>query len=195
MKALSPELQALIQGRVARWVHLVRLHFQSDTLYASDAARGVSFLWEDVAGSGIENEFRGFGELAGVSEIEEGIETKPYNLTLGLTGIDDPWISVALTEKVQNRRVFIWRAWLNEDHRIVDQPVLRFAGRMNNFTLERNPGGYSTALLAVTNRLADWDRKAAVRFNDKSHQARHPGDKFFEFAEASAERELIWGKQ
>ncbi|MBP5857298.1 hypothetical protein KAJ83_09780 [Marivibrio halodurans] len=193
MRTFTPAQQAAIAGGVARWAHLARLTFRNATLYLNDQDLGFSIFWDDTGG-GEENEFIGVGGLAAASGVEESTELKEHSIVLELSGIRDEDIALVLTEQVQGQRVMIWRALFDADHRVIGPPFVRFVGRMDTLSLVRDDSGRQIGQLRVTNRLADWTRAAPVRFNDQNHQSRHPGDRFFELAEETAETEVIWGR-
>ncbi|MCR9218922.1 MAG: hypothetical protein NXI21_01730 [Alphaproteobacteria bacterium] len=194
MRPFTPAQAAAINARVARWAHLARFEFDGQPLYLNDQDLGFSVFWEDVAGSGVVNEFEGVGALGGISGVEDSVELKAHSVTFQLSGVRDEDVALVLNEHVQGRRVMVWRALFDADHRVIDDPWLRFVGRMNTLALRRTEDGVQTAELTVANRMADWGRAAPVRFNAGNHQARHPGDRFFEFAEETAEKQILWGR-
>lgn len=195
MRDLTEAQEAAIRARVARWAHLARFSFKTMTLYMNDQSLGFSIFFEDVPGSGVENEFLGAGGLGAVRGFEDTTELKAHTLNFALSGIRDEDIALVLTEKVQGRRVMVWRALFDADHRVIGPPFLVFSGRMNTLSLNRTAEGKQTAQLSVADRLADWTRSAQPRFNDNNHRARHPGDMFFEYTTRTSEMEILWGRQ
>jgi hypothetical protein len=54
-------------------------------------------------------------------------------------------------------------------------------------------GNPSTIQLDLNSRGVDWKNSRNSRYTDADQQARHPGDKFFEFVSQMAEKEIFWG--
>jgi hypothetical protein len=74
---------------------------------------------------------------------------------------------------------------------IAGEPVLVFTGRMDEPVV--TVGRTADIQLALENRFADWDRPRLRMYTDADQQARHPGDKFFEYVAAMESTSIVWG--
>ncbi len=74
--------------------------------------------------------------------------------------------------------------------RIAASPAGPFIFKMDQLTYQL--GSTATLRLTAESRLVDWARPRVLRYNDADHQARHPGDKFFQYTENQVEVVHRW---
>ena len=159
-----------------------------EMLFDSGADRGWSgrgdLVWDGKT-------FAGVGDHGRLGPVEESTELKAFELQFEVSGVPPSRIATALSEPVQGRPMTVWLAFLGTDYKVIADPLVWFKGRMDTHAIEL--GETARVVVTATSRLADWDRPRLRRYTSASHNSRHPGDRFFEFAAATAERELIWG--
>ena len=178
------------QERIVRPVALLRLALDSGDVLATSAPFSVFWAWD---GSAQPAEFLGVGNMGRMSAVEEGTEVKPYSVSVQLSGIPQSHVSIALGEDYRNRDMQVWLALLDDQHQVIDHPVLLNRVRLDTMNIELG----ETATIEATghSRLADWDRARVRRYTDADQQAVYPNDKGFQFvSQISAGKELIWGK-
>jgi hypothetical protein len=182
-------VQALQAGNVPMLV-LVEMCFKSGTERVCNAAN--SFVWgtEIVGGTEVPKIWLGLGELGGISAIQEGTELQMYGVSLSLSGVDPVFAAKALNpEEYQQRPCTIWLALLDDDYRIIDEPVITFRGRMDTMPVEI--GKTATINMTVESRLVDWERPRISRFNHEDQQALYPGDLGFEYVAQMVEANFV----
>ena len=162
---------------------LVELEFAEGTIRACNA--GYNFEHNGYTWTGL-------GNLGGISAISEGEELEMYGLTLTLSGVRPEWISIALNSGYQNRPATIWLAPLDQQYRLITDPVIVFRGRMDTMPIEL--AEKSTIQLSIESRLVDWERPRERRYNHADQTSQYPDDKGFEYVAQMAEREIIWGR-
>ncbi len=163
---------------------LVELDFPSGMVYAHS---GVG----DVVFNG--NTFKGVGQLGKISELQETTELQTYGFSLELSGIDSALVAIALNDDIQGRAASIYLAFLDNDHKIIGDPVGPWAGRMD--TLSGDIGKTATLKLDIESRMADWERPRMRRYTDADQQKEYPGDKGLEFVSQMQEKEILWGPE
>ena len=84
--------QTAVAATVVRPVNLVKIEFNSGTVFLNSADRDIEFAGDTYLGA---------GTLGDVSPVEEGVELQTYTIRLTLSGIPSSVISLALTEKFQ----------------------------------------------------------------------------------------------
>lgn len=134
--------------------------------------------------------YKGTGVLGKVGMVKQSGQVQPYRLRLTLSGIPQELASIALTEHYQNRQGSLYLAALDNFCQIVARDTL-FSGRMDVMNIRL--GNPSTIQLDLNSRGVDWKNPRNSRYTDADQQARHPGDKFFEFVSQMAEKEIFWG--
>ena len=173
-----------IESDVIRPVAMVRLEYDTGHVAVNTSDR--SFTW---AGK----EYFGVGDLGKIEPVSEDIEIQTSRLSLSLSGLADGVISRALGEHYQGRPVVVYLAFLDADYALIDEPTVIFRGRIDNqvITLDQT----ATVTVTCESVLADWDRPRELRYNNETHQATYPGDKFFEFVEQAVNKEIPWGNR
>jgi len=185
---LPAGVAAASQAETVRPIYLAELDFASGFVRATTAPFTVDF----DPGDG-EVPFLGVGDLGGVSAIEESTEGRAHKITLTLSGIKRSLVSTALAESYQGRPGKLWKAYLDAADQIIGAPALVFQGLMDVMPIKL--GETATISVVIVSRFARWERPVNnPRWDDVDHQARRPGDKFFEFLpEVVAGKEIIWG--
>jgi len=174
---------------VVRLVPLAVFEFDSGTVRITGAPYDMYY---DLGGDGVAEEFRSLFGLGKVSGVEEGTDLQSYGITCSLSGIPPEAVSLALAEEPQGRPAYIYLALLDEGNRIIDSPLCIFAGRMDVMPIKY--GATAEINLAVSSRLADWDRIRGGRYTDAEQQSRCPGDRIFQFSAQACDTDLTWGK-
>ena len=180
-RGLAAANAAAAGEQVVRPLLFALLAFESEALAVTNAP--FDLTWGGTT-------YRGVGQLGGVEAVEEGIELQAYRVALRLNGVPAALAAIALGEHYQGRAATLSMGFLDEGHALVDTPFTLFRGRMDGMTITL--GETASIVLTVESRLADWERPRVRRYNNADQQQRYPGDRFFEFAEQTAERNVIW---
>jgi hypothetical protein len=166
-------------------VHLVQLVFDDDTYYMTDAVRTIE--WDS-------NEYTALGHFLGFSDIEETAELQVSSVTGSLSGVDQVYVSLFLSENYIDRTVNIYKAFLNNAEAVISDPVLIFSGRISGVSIAENPDdGSCTIGMEVASQWVDFERRPGRHTTDSEQQIYFDGDKGFEFA-SEINKEILWGK-
>lgn len=160
---------------------LAEFEFASGNVYFTNAP--TTLVWSGKT-------YVGLGNLASVEEIKESVDLQAIGIKFILSGANATIANIALTEHIQGKLAFLYVAFMN-DGLIISDPVLEFAGRVDNMVVTESDGSTSIQL-AVESRMADWARPNIRRFNQADHQSQYAGDRFFSFLETSVEKEIVW---
>lgn len=182
MRSLTADVDEALAAKNLRLILLGELYLDEGTTFICNASQ--NFDWNG-------NTYLGVSRVGRVDPVEEGSEVKMYGISLTLSGIPLEKMAIALGANYQGRTCIIRVAVLDADYHILTDPVIIFRGRIDQQKIRL--GKYGTITMTVENRLADWDRARVGRFNNEDHQARHPGDRFFEYVPQMVERALNWG--
>lgn len=160
---------------------LAEFEFASGNVYFTNAP--TTLVWAGKT-------YVGLGNLASIEEIKESIDLQAIGLKFVLSGANATIANIALTEHVQGKLAWLYVVFMN-DGLIIADPVLEFAGRVDNMVVTESEGSTSIQL-AVESRMADWARPNLRRFNSVDHNNYYPNDKFFNFVENMVEKEIVW---
>lgn len=169
--------------------HLFALELDSGTLYVTDAYRTV--VWGG-------NSYAATGHLLGFDGVHETSDLQVTEARVSLSGVDQVYVSVALAEDTIDRRLRIWKGFLDTstDAVIVD-PVEIFSGQCDAPAIEEDPeAGSCTVTLTATNHFGDFTRRAGRRSNAAVQKVFFPADEGFGFVTAISNRpNEIWGRR
>jgi hypothetical protein len=181
---VTSEFAAAIDSGIIRPALLVEASFTSGPLY----------LWTGRGNlSAVGHTFTGIGTLGSVSMIEEGSSVEARGVVLTMSGIDPTLLGDVLNEFQVGLPATVWLALFDEENAIIPDPVVSFAGRMDQPTLEV---GGETATIAINceSRLLDMNVSVERRYTDEDQQRDHPGDRGFEFVNSIQEVTIYWGR-
>lgn len=162
-------------------------------LVVADFASGVTRFTTapyDVIWDG--DTYTGLGHLLSVDTIEEREQLSTYGARLSLSAVPTDIVATAMTEHYQGRALAIYQALFDEDHQIIEDPMLPWSGFMDTMSIELGASAATVTLTGV-HRLHDMDRARGGRYNDGDQQARFAGDRYFEFLEEMQNTNLHWG--
>ena len=174
---------AATEGPVVRPICMVRLDFPVQSVLAHSGVGTITYNSED---------YLGVGNYGGISAVKEGLESRPYNISLSLSGIPTTLINEVLAEHYQGREAKIFIVLYDVEHQAIGAPVLIWKGKMDYPDIEL--GETATAAVSCRSWMADWDRPRVRRYSHADQQDRYPGDNCFEFVAQMIDKTLIWGR-
>lgn len=139
--------------------------------------------------------YLGVGQFGGVTAASEPSDLSRSTLSLTLSNIPGDLGALVLNEYFQGRRGTLFLGYLNTTTKqLVGDPAVVYRGRMDNAQIDQG-GDTFTVTVKIESRFAAWDKPLVRRFNNADQQARHPGDRGFEFVEQAAEKQINWGQK
>jgi hypothetical protein len=135
--------------------------------------------------------YRAVGTMLGFSDVEENSDFTITQCTITVNGINSQDVKLFLTANYTDRKVKIYRVWLNEDNAVAGSALLIFDGRINTPVIS-DDGGKVTIGIQASSHWADYDRRNGRHTNFDEQQFWFPGDKGFEFV-ALESKDLKWG--
>lgn len=168
-----------------RTAHLFEAYFDDTTVYITDAPRAI--VWNG-------NTYVALGHFLGFSGVRESVQLRIEECTIELTHCDQAktWVALVLNEEILDRRLVIYKVFLNDALNAVIDPVPLFDGRMDSHRIVEDESHGSVRIVARSH-WADFERRPGRRTNDAVQQIYFPGDKFFEFC-ASTSKVFVWGR-
>ena len=152
-------------------------------------------LWTGVDEMTIAGEtYEGAGTLLSVGDIEDTMEIKSTNLTVSLSGMDSTVMNLALSEDVQNRKIFLYMGFMMGGANESAGEMVMFSGRMSSVTVADDPESGSTITISAENRLVDLNRPSNLRYTNASQQVIASGDTGFKYVQAIQGKEIMWGR-
>lgn len=135
--------------------------------------------------------YTGTGVLGEVSALKESGDLSPTSMTMTVSGLDPAILSLVLSELTVNRPAYILLTALDEAGAMIGTPMELFRGRLTG-GIPIELGNTAAVKLTVASRLADWERKIDIRYNDATQQAMYPGDLGLQYMEQVVDKEIMW---
>ena len=131
-------------------------------------------------------------QLRGITGVQEtGTPTK-NSLSVSLSGVDQTYIALALTENIINEDFFIYQGYLNSSLALIADPFLLFYGTVDEYKITDDTNT-ARLNLTVTSHWGNFDKQNGRTTTDNSQQRFFSGDKGMEFASLTV-RDLRWGR-
>ena len=162
--------------------HLVKIDF-SQTVFLTDYAHGITYGG---------NEYSSSGHLLDLSQVNETSESKVGSFTINLSGVEQTFVSILLSEDFIDREVGISRVILDSEGAIIGEPIPLYNGRMDSFAIKDDKNS-SQINLSTASHWSDFEKESGRRTNHNGQQIYFAGDKGFEFA-SSVEKVIKWGR-
>ena len=161
--------------------HLVKIDFDTP-VYLTDNAHDLTYDGDDYDAG---------GHLLQMSNVTESSDVRVGKYSLQISGVDQSYISILLSQSYINRQVLIYRAALN-NNTIIGDPILLYDGRIDGFTIADGDNS-SDITISTASHWSDFEKKAGRKTNNNSQQIFFSGDLGFEFA-SSTVTDLKWGR-
>ena len=208
-RAIHPDVIAELAKDQFLMAHLVVINFD-EPVHITDHDHALTYGGQT---------YEAGGHLLGMSPVNESSELRVGSFQLNLSGVDQAYISLLLSQQVTNRRVFIQRVILFSDTQaqrltrengdlltteagdylmtdtgtgIIGDPIMLYDGRISDFTLADDTTT-STIQLRITSHWSDFEKRAGRRTNHASQQAFFPSDQFFQYT-AQSVKNIKWGR-
>lgn len=138
----------------------------------------------------------GAGKLLAVSPITESGALTAIGFRVALSGELQQFISLALGQSRHGLPGRVWFALFDDESRLIVEPYLAFAGRLDAPTID-DPGGEGACTISVAyeSRLIDLRRARARRYTPEDQRIDYPTDRGFDFVASLQDTKLPWGKQ
>ena len=162
---------------------LVQIDFSS-AIRITDWARSVTAL---------SNTWNSSGNFIGVGDITESQELRVNDLTLTLSGVDQTYVAIFLSNNYIDVPIEVYRAILDDADAVVGAPILIFDGILTGYAIEDTEEG-SKVTVQMASHWKDFEKENGRRTNHNSQQLYFAGDDGFEFAPKSI-KDLKWGRK
>ena len=132
------------------------------------------------------------GHLKNITGVNETNKPTKNSLQLTLSGVDQTYISIALSENIINKEVYIYRGFLDANNALISDPFLLFFGTIDEYKISDNTDR-ANLVLNLTSHWGNFEKTSGRVTTDNSQQRFFSGDKGMEFAALSV-RDIKWGR-
>ena len=132
------------------------------------------------------------GHLKNISGVNETNKPTKNSLQITLSGVDQTYISIALSENIINKEVYIYRGFLDTNNALISDPFLLFFGTIDEYRIN-DTTNTANLVLNLTSHWGNFQKISGRVTTDNSQQRFFSGDKGMEFA-ALTVRDIKWGR-
>lgn len=165
-----------------RLAKLVQMDF-STAVRITDYGRDVTALSQTWDAS---------GHFLTMSEAVETTDLRVNALRLQLSGVEQTYVSLFLSNDYIDVRLRVWYAFLDSSDTVVGAPILVFDGRIGEFGIAENEDSVVVEVSAASH-WANFDMVNGRKTNHNSQQVAFSGDDGFEYASDTV-KEIKWGR-
>lgn len=182
-RELSTDVDEALAGGHLVGLLLVELDFVSGVVRANNSS--INLLWGG-------HTWYGVGRLGSVDAVPEHSDLQMSGVSLTLTGIDPEMVARVLGESYQGRSCKLYFSALDNNHTVLNDPVVIFSGRIDTSDIQL--GQTASITLTAESRLTDWERPRVRRYTNEDQLAEYPGDRGLEYVAQMVEKTLVWGR-
>tara|TARA_R100000231_G_scaffold92093_1_gene69321 strand:- start:180 stop:746 length:567 start_codon:yes stop_codon:yes gene_type:complete len=142
--------------------------------------------------SGSSRTYQTNGHLRNITGVNETNKPTKNTLSLSLSGVDQTYISLALSENIINSEVYIYRGFLNTSNALIADPFLLFFGTIDEYKIT-DTTETANLVLQITSHWGNFSKTSGRVTTDNAQQRFFSGDKGMEFA-ALTVRDIKWGR-
>ncbi len=186
-RALTTALKNQLATNILRPVHLITFGFSSPQNITDCSFELTSSI------SGSSTTYTPTAFLQGVSQFTEEVGITRSSLRLGISGVNQTFISITLNENVINDSVKIFRGMLSDSNSLIADPFLLYDGQIDKFEITESDKE-TDVIYTVVSHWADFDKKSGRKTNPNSQQKFFSTDKGMEFS-ALTVQDIKWGRE
>ena len=184
---LTTTLKNELANYVLRPVHLITFNFSTPVNFTD-----CSFaLTSSISGSSVTYNPQGF--VKNLSQFSEEVDITKSSLRIGLSAVDQTYISIVLNENVVNDQVKIFRGFLDSNNSLIADPFLLYDGQIDTFEINEGEDS-SDIIFTVVSHWADFQKISGRKTNPTSQQRFFSGDNGMEFSSETVQ-DIKWGRE
>jgi len=131
--------------------------------------------------------------VKGLSQFSEEVGITKSSLRVGLSGVDQTYISIVLNENVINDPVTIYRGFLDDNNSLIADPFLLYDGQIDKFEITENDNE-TDIIFTIVSHWADFEKISGRKTNPTSQQRFFSGDQGMEFSSQTVQ-DIKWGRE
>ena len=110
-----------------------------------------------------------------------------------MSGVDQTYVALALTNNIINNEVYIYRGFLDANQALISDPFLLFFGTIHEFRVNDNTNT-ANVILSITSHWGNFSKTSGRTTTDNSQKRFFSGDKGMEYS-ALTVRDIKWGRE
>lgn len=181
---ITTGMAAALEAGIVRPLIFVEAWFANGPIYVWSGAGSIT--WNS-------HTWQGVGAFGSVSSVDEGSGVEAKGISISLSGISPTLVADVMDEYRVALPVNVWLGLNDSAGTLIPDPILSFAGRMDQPTLTMD-GQTATIEIACESKLIDMNVAVDRRYTAEDQQIDYPGDQGFAFVNSIQDITIFWGK-
>jgi hypothetical protein len=161
--------------------YLISFDFPSGIQYVTTRAHPVTFSGHTYQSI----------PIGRISFSGEGLDRRPMQIQLGVSGIDPTLLPLALANDYHGRPAKVYRGWFNDQDQLIDTPEGPLTVSMSHANIKL--GRENSCVLIGDNEFARWAQAKPILNTGASHKRFWPNDLFFDLGPQQRDQIIMWG--
>ena len=128
-----------------------------------------------------------------ISSFTEEVGISKSSLRIGLSGVNQAYISIVLSENVINDTFKIFRGFLDDNNALIADPFLLYDGHIDKFEITESEKE-TDIIFTIVSHWADFNKISGRKTNPTSQQRFFSTDKGMEFSSQTVQ-DIKWGRE
>ena len=187
-KNLGSSVEAATKGQSLVAVPLLYLDFPSLAKYFAGSSTNIEIRSSTIIPAAT---YIGVGGISAISAVEESSDFSSTSLTAELNGIDSTYVAMVLGENYFGRDASLALGVLDNNYKIVGDPILLFKGFMS--LLETSIEKEAKFTVKIESMFGQWERPRVLRYNTATQKTINANDRGFDNVAPNVNKEITWG--
>lgn len=196
-RTLATAAASAVASESASFCHLIEFQFGGGTVNYTDAPQTITATCTGASASS----WASIGGEIMLGGIEEGVEPGGYRMPIAISGVEQTFLNLLLSDTYLFRTCSVWRAYFTTSA-VVANPIPVFSGKMTgrwSVREDRDVFGNRAGTVTISSELSDFfvdlDQSRGIQRNPESHNAAVgiTGDTFYAFLPSLGSRVTYWG--
>ena len=175
-----------------KYIDLIEVHFDSadgGTKFLTNGPYPVSLSTSTSSGS---QTYQANGEFLSFEMVNETDEARVNEINIILSGVSTTFTNLFLNNDYVERRIVIYRQFLDSANAALSTPVMLFDGEIKNFAVN-DKADTSEVIIKSASVFYNFDDNNGRRTTEASQQRVFPGDRGMQYASTTT-KDIRWGR-
>ncbi len=191
-RSLPTAITDELEKDTLKYIDLIEVHFDSADGGTKFLTNGQYPIALTTTTSGGSQTFQANGEFLSFEMVNETDEARVNEINIVLSGVSTTFTNLFLNNDYVERRIVIYRQFLNSANATIDSPVMLFDGEIKNFAIN-DKEDTSEVVIKSASVFYNFDDNNGRRTTEASQQRHYSTDKGMQFASTTTQ-DIRWGR-
>ena len=175
-----------------KYIDLIEVHFDAADGGTKFLTNGQFPFTVSTDTSGGSQTFLANGEFISFEMVNETDEARVNEINIILSGVSTTFTNLFLNNDYVERRIVIYRQFLDSANAALSTPIMLFDGEIKNFAIN-DKSDTSQVVIKSASVFYNFDDNNGRRTTEASQQRVFPGDRGMQYASTTT-KDIRWGR-